>query len=138
MHAYSFLQEIDTSLSMLNTICSISANSHNFLCKTKTKHPSLSKRVSSSLLRHTIHIHSNLKLFIFNTTHSTYKNVFCIRRVEKEGSRRQSLCGLVPYHNNIKIYTQLLIGDNALNNHNDNILAMLLQSCKHMKTRNSC
>ena len=40
----------------------------------------------------------------------------------------------------IKIYnTQLLIGDNYLNNHNNNVLAMLLQSCsKHKKTRNSC
>ena len=39
----------------------------------------------------------------------------------------------------INIYnTQLLIGDNDLNNHNNNVLAMLLQSCKHKKTRNSC
>ena len=39
----------------------------------------------------------------------------------------------------IKIYNiQLLIGDKYLNNHNNNVLAVLLQSCKHKKTRNSC
>ena len=39
----------------------------------------------------------------------------------------------------ITIYnTQLLIGDNHLNNHNNNVLAMLLQSCKHKNTMNSC
>ena len=49
------------------------------------------------------------------------------------------LCGLVPYLNTIMIYnTQLLIGDNYLNNKNNTVLAMLLQSCKHKKTRNSC
>ena len=37
----------------------------------------------------------------------------------------------------LKIYnTQLQIGDNHLNNHNNNVLAMLLQSCKHKKTKN--
>ena len=65
--------------------------------------------------------------------------VSCMRRVEKGTSRRQRLCGLVPYLNNIKIYnTQFLIGDNDLNNHNNNVLAMLLQGCKHKKTRTSC
>ena len=34
--------------------------------------------------------------------------------------------------------TQFPIGDNHLNNHTNNVLAMLLQSCKHKKTRNSC
>ena len=48
---------------------------------------------------------------LFSTQHivgATYNNVFCIRRVEKGASRRQSLCGLAPYHNvniYIKIYT---------------------------------
>ena len=49
-----------------------------------------------------------------------------MRRVEKGTGRRQRLCGLVPYLNNIKIYnTQLLIGDNDLNNHNNNVVANL-------------
>ena len=47
-------------------------------------------------------------------------------------------CGFLPYHNKVKSYTQLMIGDNDLNNHNNNVLAMLLQSCKYMKTRNGC
>ena len=34
--------------------------------------------------------------------------------------------------------TQFPIGDNHLNNHTNNVLAMILQSCKHKKTRNSC
>ena len=63
----------------------------------------------------------------------------CMRGVEKGASRIQRLCGLVPYLNNIMIYnTQLLIGDNDLNNHNNYVLALLLQSCKHKKTRNTC
>ncbi len=33
--------------------------------------------------------------------------------------------------------TQSLIGDNDLNNHDNTVLAMLLESCKHMKTRNN-
>ena len=57
--------------------------------------------------------------------------MFLYIRVEKGASRRQRLCGLVPYHNKIKIYTQLLIGDNDLNNYNYIVLAMLLQICKH-------
>ena len=35
-------------------------------------------------------------------------------------------------------YTQFPIGDNHLNYHTNNVLAMSLQSCKHKKTRNSC
>ena len=39
----------------------------------------------------------------------------------------------------LQVYnTQFPIGDNHLNNHTNNVLAMLLQSCKHKKTRNSC
>ena len=39
----------------------------------------------------------------------------------------------------IKIYnTQLPIGDNHINNHNNNVLAMILQSCKDKNTKNSC
>ena len=71
----------------------------------------------------------NSKSFIFNTTHSTYNNVFCIWRVEKGASRRQSLCGVVPYHiyiYNKDLYTQLLILDNDLNNHLIIVLALLL------------
>ena len=77
---------------------------------------------------------------LFSTQHIVNTTMFsCMRRVENGTSRRQRLCGLVPYLNNILIYnTQLLIGDNDLNNHNDNVVAMLLQSCKHKKTRNSC
>ena len=38
----------------------------------------------------------------------------------------------------LQVYkTQFPIGDNHLNNHTKNVLAMLLQSCKHKKTRNS-
>ena len=77
---------------------------------------------------------------LLSTQHIVNTTVFsCMRRVEKGASRRQRLCRLVPYLHNLKIYdTQLLIGDNDLNNHNNNVLAMLLQSCKHKKTRNSC
>ena len=79
---------------------------------------------------------------LFSTQHIVNTTTFSyMRRVEKGASRRQCLCGLVPYLNNINIYnTQfgLLIGGNDLNNHNNNVLAMLLQSCKHKKTRNSC
>ena len=79
---------------------------------------------------------------LFSTQHIVGLNTTmfsCMGRVEKGASRRQRLCGLVPYLNNIMIYnTQLLIGDNDLNNHNNNDLAMLLQICKHKKTRNSC
>ena len=32
----------------------------------------------------------------YGPAHSTYNNVFGIRRVEKGTSRRQRLCGLVP------------------------------------------
>ena len=43
------------------------------------------------------------------------------------------------YNNNYKdLYTQLLMGDNDLNNHKVTALAMVLQSCKHLKTRNTC
>ena len=68
---------------------------------------------------------------LFSTQHIVNTTMFsCMRRVEKGASRRQRLCGLVPYLNNINIYnTQLLIGENYLNNHNNNVHAMLLQSC---------
>ena len=60
---------------------------------------------------------------LFSTQHIVNTTMFsCMRRVEKGASRRQCLCRLVPYLNNIKIYnTQLLIGDNDLNNHNNNV-----------------
>ena len=58
------------------------------------------------------------------------------RRVEKGSSRRHCLCRLVPYLNNstLQVYnTQFPIGDNHLNNHTNNVLAMLLQSCKNIR-----
>ena len=79
---------------------------------------------------------------LFSTQHIVNTTMFsCMRRVEKGASRIQRLCWLVPYLNNniIMIYNiQLLIGDNDPNNNNINVLAMVLQSCKHKKTRNSC
>ena len=78
-----------------------------------------------------MHIKFNsIRNSLFSTQHVVNITIFFTYDVLK----RQHLCGLVPYHNNIKIYnTQLLIGDNDINNHNDNVLAMLLQSCKHLE-----
>ena len=53
-----------------------------------------------------------------------------------EGAEDNAYVGSFPIL--IKVYnTQLPIGDNHLNNHNNNVLAMLLQSCKHKETKNS-
>ena len=55
--------------------------------------------------------------------------------LKRERAEDRAYVGAFPI---IKIYTiTVLIGDNYLNNHNDNVLAMSLQSCKHghMKTR---
>ena len=72
------------------------------------------------------HIYIQIQNSLLSTQHIVNTTMFSgMRRVEKGTSRRQRLCGLVPF-NNIKIYnTQLLIGDYDLNNHNNNVLAML-------------
>ena len=74
---------------------------------------------------------------LFSTQHIVHTTTFFAYDVlKRERAEDSAYVGSFPTI--IKIYTQLLIGDNDLTNHDDNVLAMLLQSCKHIKTRNSC
>ena len=81
-------------------------------------------------------------VYFQNNTYSTYNNVFAYDVLKRERAEDIAYVGsftiMIQCNINIYNYTQLLIGDNYLNNHNDIVLAMLLQSCKYIKTRNSC
>ena len=64
---------------------------------------------------------------LFSTQHIVHTTMFFASDVlKRERAEYRAYVGSFP------------IGDNDLNNHNDNVLAMLLQGCTHMKARNSC
>ena len=78
---------------------------------------------------------------LFSTQHVVNTTMFSrIRRVKK-GASDSTYVGsftilIIIFIKNL--YTITDWSQFNLNNHNDNVLAMLLQSCKHKKTRNSC
>ena len=76
---------------------------------------------------------------LFSSQHIVHTTTFFAHNLlKRERSEYRAHVGSFPIIIYNYLYTRLLIGNNDLNNHDDLVLAMLLQSCKHMKTRNSC
>ena len=75
-------------------------------------------------------LHFSIQNSLFSTQHIVHITLFfCIRCVERERAEDRACVGSFPIICKYLYYTQLLFGDNDLNNHNDdcscNVIAKL-------------